>query len=50
MSGILLSISKEIMYFCVFYCVSKSTNNVCKESLETVWTVVENLTLQVNSR
>jgi len=38
------------MYFCVFYCVSKITNNVFKQTLETISAAVENLILQSNSR
>ena len=38
------------MFFCVFYCVSKSANNVFKRSLEIVSRAVENLTLQLNGR
>jgi hypothetical protein len=38
------------MFFCVFYCVNKSTNTVLKQSLETVPTALDKLTLQLNGR
>jgi len=38
------------MYFRVFYCVIKITNNVFKQFLETVSAAEENPILQSNSR